>query len=111
GVHLQRMSHLRQCVECAGGNARLDHDSAAELLAIGKTRFLHRSLDIHMIVDDVRHELCMSQRLIQPAHDAEADVLVTSLHECGNDGVEGALAASECIWRCSIEREEASAIL
>src|SRR6516165_1597935 len=105
------MSHLAQCFEGGGRNARLDNDSAPELLAIGKTRFFHGSLDIHMVIDDVRHKLRVSERLIEAAHDAETDVLGTSLHKPWNDRVERTLTAGEGIGRCRIQREEASAVL
>ena len=52
-----------------------------------------------MVVDDVRHKLRMSERLIQAAHDAEANVLVVPLHECGNDGMKRTLVAGKCIGR------------
>src|SRR5450631_4853677 len=110
-MHLQHMAPLAQCFNGGGGNARFDHDFAAELLAIGKTRFFHRSLNVHVVVDDVGNELGVSQRLIQSAHDAEADVLVTSLHEGGNDGMEWPLAAGKRIGRRWVKREKASAIL
>src|ERR1017187_7918357 len=105
------MSHLAERVEGGGGNAGLDHDSAAKLLAIRKPRFFHRSLNIHVVVGDVGHKLRMSQRLIQPAHDAEADVLVASLHEGGDDGMERALVAGKHVERRGTEREKTSAIL
>src|SRR5208282_2030568 len=109
-MHLQHMAHLAQCFKGGGRNARFDYDFAAELLAIGKTRFFHRSLNVHVVVDDIGNELRMSQRLIQPAHDAETDVLVTSLHEAGNDGMKRALAADKGIARGGVKREKASAI-
>ena len=64
-----------------------------------------------MVVDDVGNELGMSQGLIEPAHDAEADMLVTSLHEAGNDGMERALAAGKRIGRRGVKREKGAAIL
>ena len=60
GVHLQQVSHLAECCECGWRHTRLDHDSAAELLAISKARFFHCCLNIHMVVDDVRNKLCVS---------------------------------------------------
>src|SRR5271154_6404028 len=105
------MAHRAQYFNGGGGNARFDHDFAAELLAIGKTRFFHRGLNVHVVVDDVGKELLMSQLLIQAAHDAEADVLVTSLHEAGNDGMERPLSAGERIGRRWVKREKTAAIL
>src|SRR5271166_3394530 len=110
-MDLQHMSHLGQSVEGGGRNARLDHDSAAELLAIGEARLFLRSLDVHVVVNNIRNKLRMSKRLIEAAHDAKANVLLAVLHERGNDGVERALATGKRIGRRGIEREKASAVL
>ena len=64
-----------------------------------------------MVIDHIGDKLRVGQRLIHAAHDAEANVLVAVLHEGGNDGVEGTLAAGECIGRLAIDGKEASAIL
>src|SRR5277367_4581593 len=105
------MSHPAQCVESGWRNARLDDDSATELLTIGEARLFHRSLDVHVVVDDIGNKLRVSEWLIESAHDAEANVLVASLHERGNDGVKGALPTGKRIRRRGIQREKASAVL
>ena len=47
------------------------------------------------VIDDVGDELRVRLRLVQSAHDAEADVHVVLLHEPRNDGVERALPRRE----------------
>jgi len=50
-----------------------------------------------------RDALSVRQRLVQTAHDAEADVLIAVLHEGRNNGVEGSLAPCECVRRFWVE--------
>ena len=45
----------------------------------------------------------VGQRLVEAAHDAEADVIVALLHEGRNDGVKGALARRERVRVGGIE--------
>ena len=98
GVDLQDVAHLAQRVEGVGSYARLDDDAAAELLAIREARLFHRGLHVHVVIDDIRDELRVRERLIESTHDAEADLLIAALHEGGNDRVEGALASGERVW-------------
>jgi hypothetical protein len=72
----------------------LDGTSAIQVrhLCTASKRSGGRSLDVHAVVDNIRNELRMSERLIQATHDTEANVLVALLHEGGDNGVEWALA-------------------
>src|ERR1039458_8476460 len=47
------MPTLAQGFKGVGRSARFDHDFAAELLAIVIMRFFHRSLNVHVLPDDV----------------------------------------------------------
>ena len=63
------------------------------------------------MVHDVGNELRVRLRLVQPAHDAEADVHVALLHEGRNDGVERPLARRERVGMVGIHLEQPAAIL
>src|ERR1700727_1756694 len=53
----------------------------------------------------------MGKRLIQPAHNAEANVLVTMLHKGRNDGMKGTLSSRKRVRRRGIERKQSAAVL
>ena len=65
----------------SGRHAGFDRDRTSALVGDGEARVLERRLDVHAIVDDIRHELRMRQRLIRAAHNAESDMQVAALHE------------------------------
>ncbi len=98
GAHRRR--HPRLDVEVAAGKARL-----------GEARRFHGGLDVHAVVDDVRHELRMGLGLVESAHDAEGDADVAMGHQRGNDRVQRALAAGELVGMAGLEGEQRAAIV
>ena len=78
-------------------DAPLDHHVAAAESQLGEARRLERRLNVHAVIHHVGDKLRVRLRLVQAAHDAEADVDVVLLHEGRNDGVERALARRERI--------------
>src|SRR6185437_12318686 len=76
-------------------NAALHVDIAPVESHLGEARRLHRGLDVHTVVDHIGDELGMRLRLIEAAHDAEGDPLLTALHEPRNDRVQRTLVAGQ----------------
>ena len=83
-----------------------------EIAAYRETSRLHSGLKIHAIIDHIGHELGVCERLVGAAHDAKPDVVVASLHEGRNNGVEWALVTGERVrFSRVVQREQRSAIL
>ena len=55
--------------------------SAPSNVALREPARLERLLNVHPVVDDVGDELSVGLRLVEAAHDAEADARVAALHE------------------------------
>ena len=83
------------CCSVCGRHAIFDRNVAAGGIALGEARRFQRRLNVHPVIDDIGDELRVRQRLVRPAHDAEADMLIAAFHESRNDGVERPLAAGE----------------
>src|SRR5260370_9086020 len=93
-------------------DARFNHNVTAQFAAgNSKPRRLERSLQVHAVIHKIGDKLGMSERLVGAAHDSEADVQLSSLHEGGNDGIKGPLAWRQSIRVLCIEREQSPAIL
>src|SRR5258708_40321108 len=93
------------------GYARFDRHIASCRVSLGEAWGFERGLNIHPVIDNVRYELGVSQRLIGAAHNAETDVLRTALHQGRNDGVKRPLSARENVRVSRIEREPSTAVL
>src|SRR4029077_19117150 len=90
-------------------DSRLQKDAAFDRLsrvADGKAWSRKCRLDVPAIIHDVGNELCMRQRRIRTADNAETDVLVSALHERRNNGVKRTFTRRERIWRLGVEHEE-----
>src|SRR5712692_5596211 len=106
------MALAAQCLQDFRFDARFNHNVTAQFAAgNSKAGRLERSLQVHAVIHEVGDKLGMGKWLVGAAHDSEADVQLSSLHEGGNDGMEGALAWRQCIGVLCIEREQSSSIL
>ena len=85
------MAALGKLLKGLKRHARFDGDVAARRRFLREARGFERRLNVHSVVDHVGNELRVRQRLIGSAHDAEPDVHIAALHECGNDGLESGL--------------------
>src|SRR5215472_11394033 len=107
------MTHAGELLADIGGDAIFDENLAGEveIVAHGEAGGFHRRLQVHPIINNVRNELGVSERLVGSAHDPESDVVVTMLHEGWNDGMKGTLAGGERIGFGGVKHEQGSAVL
>lgn len=80
-AHIQNVPHSGELLQVLGAYARFDQDVAPQLAGDGEAGLFHGRLHVHVVVDDVRDEVRMGERLIHAAHHAESDVLRAALHE------------------------------
>ena len=59
----------------------------------------------------LRHELRVRLRLVEAAHDAEADADVALLHEAGDDGVQRPFARRQLVGVPGFQREQGAAVV
>src|SRR5579884_2179290 len=110
-VYIQNMSHAGQFVPYLRADTRLNVYMAASLGVNRKAWGFERLLDVHPVVRNVRDELRVREWLICPTHDAEADVLVSSLHKRRNDGVKRTLMRRDYVRRVRIKRKQCTSVL
>ena len=79
--HVEPMSHRRKFLSYFWRNPRLNHYVAPAHWADGEARILQRLLNIHTIIDHIRNKLRVSEGLVRAPHDAEANMLISMLHE------------------------------
>ena len=84
---------------------------AAAEVQLGEARRLQRGLDVHSPVHHVGDELGVGLRLVEPSHDAEADMDVALLQEPGDDGVKRPLARGQRVGTLRVEIEQPAAIV
>ena len=90
---------------------RLDVDVAAAERSLREAARLERLLDVEAVVGDVGDELRVRLRLVEAAHDAEADLHVALLHERRDDRVQRPLARRERVRVAVFEREQRAAVV
>src|ERR1700683_2541606 len=96
----QRLGGASPCSKTHGGLATPPEASG-----------LHSGLKIHAVIDYVGNELGVRQRLVGASHDAKPDVVIATLHERRNNGVEWTLVSGERVRFGGIQQEECSAIV
>ena len=107
------MTHIRELLAHFAGHPIFNENLAAdiEIAAHREASGLHSGLKIHAVIDYVGNELGVRQRLVGASHDAKPDVVIATLHERRNNGVEWTLVSGERVRFGGIQQEECSAIL
>src|SRR5207247_1328973 len=93
------------------GDQRFDLHVTSREGALREPAGLERLLDVQTVVDDVRDELGMGLRLIEPAHDAEPDPDVAFLQERGNDRVQRPLPRSDGVRMVLVQRKKPAPVV
>src|SRR4029077_20867127 len=109
--YLELMSHCRKLLQRLRLYARLDHDVTSPQWADGEAGCLEGGLNVQAIVRNIGNKLRMGERLIRSAHDSESDVLLSTLHERRNNGMERTLTRHQRVGMSWIQHEQRSAIL
>jgi len=111
-ANLKIVAFAAKRVEHGGLDTRFDKEIAGDSTGGNSEAWsFQRSLNVHVVVNKVGDKLRVGQRLVGPAHDAEADVNVALLHERRNDGVKRTLAWRQNIGMSGFKGEEPAAIL
>src|ERR1700680_629060 len=97
------MPALGELLQSRGRHAHFNGDVAAGRVSLREARRLHGGLNVHPVIGDVGGKLCVRQRLVRPAHNAETDVQIAALHEGRNDGVEWPLPGSEDVGMLGLQ--------